>query len=170
MHATIASQPTQARQMDYCLADFFLTNLALEGTLMWGNVRDAQDLLIADLGLTRTAPRAPLPLGGKQSFGVQLSGLIECESCGCKYGHITWHARTPNRVDVWECATNHLKRGTCAAPHITPKTKTTTTSASPSSKPASAKPLPPTKQPRRRLNGAQASKPHSTTTGAPSPH
>lgn len=45
MHATIASQPTQARQMDYCLADFFLTNLALEGTLMWGNVRDAQDLL-----------------------------------------------------------------------------------------------------------------------------
>lgn len=48
----------------------------------------------------------------------ETSGLIERKSCGCKYGHKTRHARTPNRVDVWECATNHVKRGTCATPHI----------------------------------------------------
>ena len=100
------------------MADFILTNLVLDGTLTWRNIRAAQDLLAADLDLTHTALRAELPLCGGRSFGIQLSGLVECESCGCKYGHKTWHARTPNRMDVWECATNHVKRDTCATPHI----------------------------------------------------
>ena len=54
--------------------------------------------------------------------------------------------------------------------HINPKTKMTTINASRSWNNASVKPSISTKQPWWRLNVAQASKPYSTTTGAPSPH
>ena len=123
MHATIASQSIQERQLDYCLADFFLKNLALEGTLTWGNVRDTRDLLIADLGLTGTTPRAMLPLGGGQSFGVQLlSGLIECESCGYKYEHKTWHAGTKYEKRIWRCNHKYDGEQKCDTPNLNEET------------------------------------------------
>ncbi|MGV0376115.1 zinc ribbon domain-containing protein [Corynebacterium hadale] len=56
---------------------------------------------------TRVDPR------GYNSFGKRLSRKIACGDCGRPFGHKTWHSDTPNRVDVWECPTNYVKRGTC---------------------------------------------------------
>ena len=61
---------------------------------------------------TRVDPR------GYKSFGKRLSRKIVCGDCGRPFGHKTWHSGTPNRVDVWECPTNYVKRGTCATSHL----------------------------------------------------
>lgn len=47
-----------------------------------------------------------------------MSGKIVCGDCGRAFGHKTWHSGTPNRVDVWKCPTNYVKRGTCATSHL----------------------------------------------------
>ena len=63
-------------------------------------------------GHTRVDPR------GYKSFGKRLSRKIVCGDCGRPFGHKTWHSGTPNRVDVWECPTNYVKRGTCTTSHL----------------------------------------------------
>ncbi|MEH1560728.1 zinc ribbon domain-containing protein [Cutibacterium avidum] len=110
----------QAR-LTYRLTSFLLENLATGHTVEWMDASRAQrhiaeTLNIADRELpwlaTRVAPR------GHKSFGRRISRKIVCGDCGRTFGHKTWHSGTPNRVDVWECPTNYVKRGTCATSHL----------------------------------------------------
>ncbi|WP_051394961.1 zinc ribbon domain-containing protein [Propionimicrobium sp. BV2F7] len=107
----------QGRRMDYSITNFYLDNLAVVGAISCDELRAAQDFISAELKVFN-AVRKIAGFGKPVSFGRQLSGRIECEDCGANYGHKTWHSGTPNRADVWECATNHKKRGSCVTPHI----------------------------------------------------
>ena len=103
------------------LTSFLLENLAAGYTVEWMDAfhaprHAAEALGIADRELpwlgTRVDPR------GYKSFGKRLSRKIVCGDCGRPFGHKTWHSGTPNRVDVWECPTNYVKRGTCTTSHL----------------------------------------------------
>ena len=107
----------QGRRMDYSITNFYLDNLAVAGAINCDELRAAQDFISAELKAF-SALRKILGFGKPRSFVRQLSGRIECEDCGAKYGHKTWHSGTPHRADVWECATNQKKRGSCVTPHI----------------------------------------------------
>ena len=105
----------QAR-LTYRLTSFLLENLAAGYTVEWMDAFHAQRHAAEALGIadrelpwlgTRVDPR------GYKSFGKRLSRKIVCGDCGRPFGHKTWHSGTPNRVDVWECPTNYVKRGTC---------------------------------------------------------
>lgn len=107
----------QAR-LTYRLASFLLENLAAGHTVEWMDAFHAQRHAAEALGIadrelpwlgTRVDPR------GYKSFGKRLSRKIVC---GRPFGHKTWHSGTPNRVDVWECPTNYVKRGTCTTSHL----------------------------------------------------
>ena len=80
----------QAR-LTYRLASFLLENLAAGHTVEWMDAFHAQRHAAEALGI---ADR------------------------GRPFGHKTWHSGTPNRVDVWECPTNYVKRGTCTTSHL----------------------------------------------------
>ena len=110
----------QAR-LTYRLASFLLENLAAGHTVEWMDAFHAQRHAAEALGIadrelpwlgTRVDPR------GYKSFGKRLSRKIVCGDCGRPFGHKTWHSGTPNRVDVWECPTNYVKRGTCTTSHL----------------------------------------------------
>lgn len=113
--------PTIQARMEYHLTNFFLENLAVQNTVEWMDAfcahrHAAKTLGIADRELPWLATRVD-PHGHK-SFGWRMSGKIICGDCGRAFGHKTWHSGTPNRVDVWECPTNYVKRGTCATSHL----------------------------------------------------
>lgn len=110
----------QAR-LTYRLTSFLLENLAAGYTVEWMDAFHAQRHAAEALGIadrelpwlgTRVDPR------GYKSFGKRLSRKIVCGDCGRPFGHKTWHSGTPNRVDVWECPTNYVKRGTCTTSHL----------------------------------------------------
>lgn len=110
----------QAR-LAYRLTSFLLENLAAGHTVEWMDAFRAQRHIAETLGIadrelpwlaTRVDPR------GHKSFGRRMSRKIVCGDCGRTFGHKTWHSGTPNRVDVWECPTNYIKRGTCATSHL----------------------------------------------------
>ena len=110
----------QAR-LTYRLTSFLLENLAAGHTVEWMDAFRAQRHVAEPLGIadrelpwlgTRVDPQ------GYKSFGLRMSGKIVCGDCGRRFGHKTWHSGTPNRVDVWECPTNYVKRGTCATSHL----------------------------------------------------
>ncbi|BDY02663.1 MAG: zinc ribbon domain-containing protein [Cutibacterium avidum] len=114
-------QPTVQTRMDYRLTNFLLENLAAQNTVEWMDAfrahrYAAETLGIADRELPWLATRVD-PQGHK-SFGRRMSGKIICGDCIRAFGHKTWHSGTPNRVDVWECPTNYVKRGTCATSHL----------------------------------------------------
>lgn len=103
------------------LTSFFLENLAAGHTIEWMDAFRAQRHAAETLGIedrelpwlaTRVDPQ------GHKSFGRRMSGKIICGDCGRTFGHKTWHSGTPNRVDVWECPTNYIKRGTCSTSHL----------------------------------------------------
>ncbi|MDU1352866.1 MAG: zinc ribbon domain-containing protein [Actinomyces sp.] len=113
--------PTIQARMDYHLTNFLLENLAVQSTVEWMDAFCAHRHAAKTLGITdrelpwlatRVDPR------GHKSFGWRMSGKIICGDCGRAFGHKTWHSGTPNRVDVWECPTNYVKRGTCATSHL----------------------------------------------------
>jgi hypothetical protein len=110
----------QAR-LTYRLTSFLLENLATGHTVEWMDAFRAHRYVAETLGIadrelpwlgTRVDPR------GYKSFGRRMSRKIVCGDCGRTFGHKTWHSGTPNRVDVWECPTNYVKRGTCATSHL----------------------------------------------------
>lgn len=110
----------QAR-LTYRLTSFLLENLAAGHTVEWMDAFHAQRYAAEALGIadrelpwlsTRVDPRS------YKSFGKRLSRKIVCGDCGRPFGHKIWHSGTPNRVDVWECPTNYVKRGTCATSHL----------------------------------------------------
>ena len=110
----------QARLV-YRLTSFLLENLAAGHTVEWMDAFRAQCHVAETLGIaerelpwlaTRVDPH------GHNSFGRRMSGKIVCGDCGRTFGHKTWHFGAPNRVDVWECPTNYVKRGTCATSHL----------------------------------------------------
>ncbi|MCI6205295.1 MAG: hypothetical protein SPK00_06890 [Corynebacterium glucuronolyticum] len=70
----------------------------------------------ADRELPWLAPRVDLQ--GHRSFGRRMSGKTISSDRGRAFGHKSWHSGTPNRVDVWECPTNYVKRGTCATNYL----------------------------------------------------
>lgn len=108
-------------RLTYRLTSFLLENLAAGHTVEWMDAFRAQRHVAETLGIadrelpwlaTRVDPR------GHKSFGRRMSRKIICGDCGRAFGHKTWHSGTPNRVDVWECPTNYVKRGTCATTHL----------------------------------------------------
>ena len=108
-------------RLAYRLTSFLLENLATGHTVEWMDAFRAQRHVAETLGIadrelpwlaTRVDPR------GHNSFGRRMSRKIVCGDCGRTFGHKTWHSGTPNRVDVWECPTNYIKRGTCATSHL----------------------------------------------------
>jgi hypothetical protein len=113
--------PTVQTRIDYRLTNFLLENLAAQNIIEWMYAflahRHAADALgMADRELPWLATRVDPQ--GHRSFGRRMSGKIVCGDCGRVFGHKTWHSGTPNRVDVWECPTNYVKRGTCATSHL----------------------------------------------------
>lgn len=107
--------------MDYHLTNFLLENLAAQKTIEWMDAfrahrHSAETLAITDRELQWLATRGDPQ--SHRSFGRRLSGKIICGDCGRAFGHKTWHSGTPNRVDVWECPTNYVKRGTCVTTHL----------------------------------------------------
>lgn len=110
----------QAR-LTYRLTSFLLENLAAGHTVEWMDAFRAQRHVAETLGIAdRELPwlGARVDPRGYKSFGKRLSRKIVCSDCGRPFGHKTWHSGTPNRVDVWECPTNYVKRGTCATSHL----------------------------------------------------
>lgn len=108
-------------RLTYRLSNFLLENLAAGRIVEWMDTFHAQRHAAEALGITdrelpwlgtRVDPR------GYKSFGKRLSRKIVCGDCGRPFGHKTWHSGTPNRVDVWECPTNYVKRGTCTTSHL----------------------------------------------------
>lgn len=113
--------PTVQTRIDYRLTNFLLENLAAQNIIEWMDAflahRHAADALgMADRELPWLATRVDPQ--GHRSFGRRMSGKIVCGDCGRAFGHKTWHSGTPNRVDVWECPTNYVKRDTCATSHL----------------------------------------------------
>lgn len=110
----------QAR-LTYRLTSFLLENLAAGHTVEWMDAFRAQRHTASVLKITeRELPwlATRVDPSGHKSFGQRISGKIVCGDCGRAFGHKTWHSSTPNRVDVWECPTNYVKRGTCATSHL----------------------------------------------------
>ena len=108
-------------RLTYRLTSFLLENLAAEHIVEWMDAFHAQRhaasvLKIAERELPWFATRVDPQ--GHRSFGRRMSGKIICGDCGRPFGHKTWHSGTPDRVDVWECPTNYVKRGTCATSHL----------------------------------------------------
>lgn len=93
----------QAR-LTYRLTSFLLENLAAGYTVEWMDAFRAQRHAAEALGI---ADRELPWLGTRVD-----------PHCGRPFGHKTWHSGTPNRVDVWECPTNYVKRGTCTTSHL----------------------------------------------------
>ena len=113
--------PTVQTRMDYRLTNFLLENLAAQKTIEWMDAFRAHRHTVEALGITdRELPWLATRFDpqGHRSFGRRLSGKIICGDCGRALGHKTWHSGTPNRVDVWECPTNYVKRGTCVTSHL----------------------------------------------------
>lgn len=110
----------QAR-LTYRLASFLLENLAAGYTVEWMDAFRAQRHAASVLKITeRELPWLGTRVDpqGHRSFGRRMSGKIVCGDCGRAFGHKTWHSGTPNRVDVWECPTNYVKRGTYHQPPL----------------------------------------------------
>lgn len=105
------------RRMHYRLSCFLLHNLVLHEELTWREADVVHTELARILKLDSWA-HGRVDYDAERSFGRRLSGMIECEDCGLMYGHKTWHSGTPNRADVWECPTNHKKRGSCKPGHL----------------------------------------------------
>ena len=108
-------------RLTYRLTSFLLENLAAGHAVEWMDASRAKRHVAETLGIadrelpwlaTRVDPR------GHNSFGRRMSRKLVCGDCGRTFGHKTWHSGTPNRVDVWECPTNYIKRGTCATSHL----------------------------------------------------
>lgn len=112
---------TVRNRMQYRLTSFLLENLASRGTVEWMEAFSAQRLAGVRLGVTeRELPwlTSRFDPQAHKSFGVRMSRKIICGDCGRAFGHKVWHAGTSNRVDVWECPTNYVKRGTCETKHL----------------------------------------------------
>ena len=110
----------QAR-LTYRLISFLLDNLAAEHTVEWMDAFRAQRHTASVLKITeRELPWLTIRVDpqGHRSFGRRMSGKIDCGDCARPFGHKTWHSGTPNRVDVWECPTNYIKRGTCTTSQL----------------------------------------------------
>ena len=105
----------QAR-LTYRLTSFLLENLAAGHTVEGMDAFRAQRHTASVLKITER--ELPWLASGHESFGRRMSGKIVCGDCGRAFGHKTWHSGTPNRVDVWECPTNYVKRGTCTTSHL----------------------------------------------------
>ena len=110
----------QAR-LTYRLTSFLLENLATGHTVEWMDAFRAQRHAAETLGIAnRELPwlATRVDLQGHRSFDRRMSRKIVCGDCGRTFGHKTWHSGTPTRVDVWECPTNYVKRGTCTTSHL----------------------------------------------------
>lgn len=110
----------QARLI-YRVTSFLFINIVGAHTVEWMDAFNVQRYAADALKITerelpwlgtRIDPR------GYQSFGLRMSRKIVCGDCGRPFGHNTWQSGTPNRVDVWECPRNYVKRGTCATNHL----------------------------------------------------
>lgn len=113
--------PTAQTRVDYRSTNFLLDNLAAQKAIEWldafrAHRHAAETLGIADRELPWLATRVDPQ--GHRSFGRRMSRKIVCGDCGRPFEDKTWHCGTPNRVDVWECPTNYVKRGTCATSHL----------------------------------------------------
>ncbi len=117
---TYASPQTVKDKMQY-FACFLLHNLAHQDWITWqeaDRVHERASLYFKAPSTVDTWNGGRRDPEADRSFGRRLSGLIECEDCGQMFGHKTWRSGTPNRTDVWECRTNHAKRGTCKPSHL----------------------------------------------------
>lgn len=111
----------RSAHLTYRLTSFLLENLATGHTVEWKDAFRAQRHVAETLGITdRELPWLATRVDpqGHRSFGRRMSRKIVCGDCGRTFGHKTWHSGTPNRVDVWECPTNYVKRGTCSTSHL----------------------------------------------------
>lgn len=115
------TQVTAQTRMMGALSSFVLQNLASKGILAWPEAWDIHLSVCARYSLradTDTWLTGRIDPGTNRSLGLRLSRRIQCEDCGRRFGHRTWHSGTPNRADVWECPTNYARRETCKTPHI----------------------------------------------------
>lgn len=114
--------PTVQARLTYRLISFLLDDLAAGYTVEWMDAFHTQRHAAEALGIVQTAScRGWAPASthaATKSFGKRLSRKIVCGDCGRPFGHKTWHSGTPNRVDVWECPTNYVERGTYTTSHL----------------------------------------------------
>ncbi|WP_277035121.1 zinc ribbon domain-containing protein [Propionimicrobium lymphophilum] len=100
---------------------WLLRNLQAKQVITQGQAEKARLKLAANLGWGFASDESPWDAEAPKQTSFHARGyygLLRCETCGEGYGRNSWHASSPHAAYVYECKTNHRKRGTCGTPHI----------------------------------------------------
>lgn len=100
---------------------WLLRNLQAKQLIPQGRAEKARLKLADNLGWGFAPDESPWDADEPRHASFQARdyyGLLRCETCGEGYGRNVWHSTSPHSAYVYECKTNHRKRGTCGTPHI----------------------------------------------------